>query len=422
MGMGLSWAMAQDGSRDADDWDNLRGRRNIFALRQVLAADAPVSDGVRALGMAYIGAFSRDFERAQQNLDHARHYAITRGDTAFLRDVEEIAQVLLRERGQYHTLAAQLSQSQTGGTIWQRMVSFWAEMPTSFFMGVPAFSLPNISPDDARIIVPVQFGGVAGTMLLDTGAESSLLSAHYADRYGALPSGVRFSMLTVDGPRVTQLARLSSLELGPARFGAVNLGVQTQSDGVIGFFLNEGATGILGFPLLARFGEIDFQVEHNRVARVTLRRPLAMGSSNDTPNMMIREDKPYIHVTVEGETYSCIFDTGAPRSLFSGTIIARHQKNLRLEDLSLREAKKAGLFWEGTASMRHIRRLPIRAGHREISLENVQVLEGGGPASDFCLVGLDAVIASGGARMNMQALQLHFGENNSLAAHAFNLR
>ena len=421
LGMCSEYAFAQSSSQDADDWDQLRGRRNIFALRNELETNLPVSDGVRALGVAYIGAFSRDFDTANENLGFARNYATARGDDAFGEAVDNVEQILMREQGRYQALSARLERSAQAGSTWQRMVAFRAAALTSAYIGVQEFSLQNISPDDARIIVPAQLGGVAGTLLFDSGAESSLLSGHYAQRYGAEPAGVNYSMLTADGPRTTELARLSSLELGAARFGNVSLGVQTQTNGVIGFFLNEGATGILGFPIISRFGAVDFKVVGTRVEKVVLRRPIAGRRAPEKPNMMIREDKPYIKVTLEGETYSCIFDTGAPRSVFSSTIIARHEAGLSLEALSRRDTKKAGLLWGDGAGVRYIADLPMRAGHREISLQNVQMIEGGGPASDFCVVGLDAVISSGGARMDMTNLQISFGVNNSLTSRVFNL-
>ena len=191
---------------------------------------------------------------------------------------------------------------------------------------------------------------------------------------------------------------------------------------MIGFFLNEGATGILGFPLISRLGEVSFQVDGTRVTNVSVRRQEGEQQSHTKPNMMIRDDKPYIRVTVDGAVYSCIFDTGAPRSLFSREIIARHSDALGFEVLSRRQARAAGLHTGKGAGVRYIKRVPARAGYRELDLQNVQVLDAGGPASDFCLIGLDAVISSGGARMDMQALQIRFGENKPWTSTAFNLR
>lgn len=415
------FALAQTVSRDADDWDQLRGHRNIFALREALASHLPVSKGVRALGIAYIGAFSRDFSLSGQNLDYARDYAIAQRDEAFLKAVEHVQAVLMREQGRYQEMAADVARNSPTGGLWQSIVMHRAEKPTSYFMTLSTTRLENISPDQGRIIVRAELGGTTGTLLFDTGAESTLLSRDYAGRYGAKGSGIHVNMLTVDGPRVTELARLSSLGLGDARFGNVGLGVQNQRDGVIGFFLNEGATGILGFPLISRFGNVEFHVSGSRIASLTLHRPNKSIRSSDKPNMMIREDKPYIRVDMEDRVYSCIFDTGAPRSMFSSAIIARHQETLQLKALSPQAAKKAGLFRSAKAKVRYIAHLPVLAGNQEITLENVQILEGSGPASDFCLIGLDAVISSGGARMDIEDLQLQFGVNNFLAYNAYKL-
>ena len=422
LGMGPLNAAAQTGSQDADDWDELRGRRNIFAVRDALDADLPVSDAVRALGQAYIGAFSHDFQTAHQALGYASNYAQVRGDGAFAAEVDRVAQILMRQQGRYQALANHLSRGPENGTVQHQMVMYKADLYTSAYIGAGEFTLENISPDDARIVVGANFNGTPGTVLFDTGAETSLLSDQYAEDYSAQPSGVYFNMLTVDGPRYTQLASLNSLEIGAAKFGGVPLGVQTQKEGVIGFFLNEGATGILGFPLISRLGEMEFQVEGTRVERVLVRRQEGKRQSKTRPNMMIRDDKPYIRVTVDGAVYSCIFDTGAPRSLFSREIIARHSGALGLEMLTRRQARAAGLHTGKGAGVRYVKSVPARAGYHELDLQNVQTLEAGGPASDFCLIGLDAVISSGGARMDMQALQIYFGENKYLTSTAFNLR
>lgn len=419
----LSGAMAQPVSQDAEDWEWLRGQRNIFALREALETNLPVSDGVRALGIAYVSASLRDFRAAYEYVGYARNYAQARQDADFMQVVTDIEQTVMREQGRFQALAAHLSRGPETGSVWQRMVSFRAETLTSSYLKAPEFKLKNISPDDGRLIVPAQIGGAAGTLLFDTGAESTLLSDTYAEESGAERSGITFNMLTVDGPRITELARLDSLGLGAARFGGVTIGVQKQRDGVIGFFLNEGATGILGFPLLSRFGEMQFHVTGERIEHVTLRRPAGQGDHlSDRPNVMIREDKPYLHISLDGQTYSCIFDTGAPRSVFSSVIIARHENSLSLETLTLRETKRAGLLWQEGRRIDYVKSIPVRVGHREVSLQNVQVLEGGGPAADFCVIGLDAVIASGGARLSLDNLQFYLGENNRLSSQLYNLR
>ena len=422
LGMGVCDSAAQTGSQDADDWNELRGRRNIFALREALDANLPVSDAVRALGEAYIGAFSYDFQVAAQALGYAKTYAKVRRDHAFAGEVDKVEQILMRQQGRFQALDTHFSRGPENGTIMHQIAAYKAGLFTSIYMAAPEFTLENISPDNGRIVVGASFNGKAGTLLFDTGAETNLLSDQYADQYDAQLSDISFSMLTVDGPRYTRLARLNSLEVGAAKFGGVPLGVQTQKDGVIGFFLNEGATGILGFSLISRLGKVEFQVEDQRVKQVIVRRQDGKRRVTTKPNMMVRDDKPYIRVAVDGAVYSCIFDTGAPRSLFSREIIAKHSASLGLEMLSRRRARAAGLHTGKGAGLRYVASVPVRAGHRELDLQNVQVLEGGGPASDFCLIGLDAVIKSGGARMDMQALQIYFGENKSWTSTAFNLR
>lgn len=410
-------AVAQTGSVDADNWDVLRGERNIFALKEALQTDLPVSHGVHALGVAYVSAFSRDFKLADQALNYARQYAAAREDAAFAREVEEVTDILMREQGRFQALAFRLAHGPEAGLTWHRMVEYRANTLTSSYIGSSEFTLKNISPDKTRIVVPAQLGGVAGTLLFDTGADKNLLSERFATDYGAHRSEIRFNMSTADGTRSTELAELNSVELGSARFGGVLFGVQAKQDGVIGFFLNKGATGILGFPLASRFGEITFSVLDDRVEEVTLNRPTGVTpQSAGAPNMMIREDKPYIRVTLEDEVYACIFDTGAPRSVFSNNIITRHKKGLKLKTLSRRVASREGLRGK------YIQTVPLHAGHSDLALTNVQVVGAGGPASDFCVIGLDAVIANGGARMNFETLQVQFGGSNAGRSQAFNLR
>lgn len=415
-------AMAQSTLRDVDDWAALKDGHNIFALRDKLEGSLPVSDGVRALSIAYIGAFSQDFDIANQNLNYARNYASARRDHAFAREVQKIEHILLREQGRYDALSAALQAGAQKGGMWQRMVSFWADTKTSARAQQQNFTIENISPDDARIVLPATLAGKAGTVLFDSGAEGSLLSATYAKKYNTEKTDINFSMLTVDGPRNTELASLQRLSLGAMEFENIPVGIQKQTDGVIGFFLNKGATGILGWPLIGQFGSVDFRVHGSRVEALSFKASTGRQGTIDKPNIMIRADKPYIKVDVEGATYACIFDTGSPRSIFSSAIVARHERALGLSYLSGREEKQLGLYRKNAGAERYLASFPVRAGHREVSLEFPQILaEGGGP-SEFCLIGLDAVINSGGARLDIDDLQLRFGPASSLTSRAYNLR
>jgi len=181
---------AQPRQNDAADWVDLHGRYNIFALRDVLETDLAVSDGVRALGMAYIDSLSGEFERANQNLSYAKRFALARRDTAFAREVTKVELSLLRAQGRFVELVS--AHVDAGDNSLQARARFWAETPLSSYISEPYFELPNISPDDNRVVVPLMLGGTPGTMLFDTGAENTLLSRKYANLYGAEPSGVRF--------------------------------------------------------------------------------------------------------------------------------------------------------------------------------------------------------------------------------------
>ena len=419
MGMFSHAASAQTGSADADDWAELKSRYNIFALRNALEHHLDVSDGVRSLAVAYVGAFSRDFEIADQRLAHARRYARARGDVVLGHSVEGVANVLLREQGRFQALSERLKGGPHSGGVWEQRVKFWSDALTSAFVDADDFTMTNISPDGDRIILPVSFGDTGGTMLFDTGAEETLLSSSYADKYHVTPSGIRFSMLTIDGPRDTELGRISDLVFGAARFGGISVGIQTQTDGVIGFYLNKGATGIMGYPLISRFGKIDFFVEGGRVERLTFHRSDERVRDGVEPNVIVREDKPYVKVRVNGEIYSCIFDTGAPRSLFSSAIINRHAKALGLNVLSKKQARKSGLSAKDNS--RYVQLVPLHAGRRDLELENVYMVETSGSDREFCLIGLDAVIKSGGARFDMDSLKLVFGRH-SAQTHLFGLR
>ena len=292
-------------------------------------------------------------------------------------------------------------------------------MQTTSVIDDQQFSLDNISPDDARVILAVSFGDASGTMLVDSGAEGSLLSPEFAKKYGATGSDVNFSMLTIDGPRWTELATIPNLTFGAAQFDEIPVGIQNQVDGVIGFFLNQGATGIMGFPILSRFGRIDFHVGASRVNSLTFHRPRDQVRKGKNPNIMIREEKPYLRIKLEGQTYSCIFDTGAPRSLFSSKIIDRHKTALAIDVLSDKDVRERSLGGRGKAE--YIDALTFRAGHREIVLDNVHMVEASPADSEFCLIGMDAVINAGGARFDIDNLHLFFGPVEA-RSQAFNLR
>ena len=87
--------------------------------------------------------------------------------------------------------------------------------------------------------------------------------------------------------------------------------------------------------------------------------------------------------------------------------------------LTRKQAKSRGL--SGDKKIKYVSSVPVRAGHREIVLENVHMVETAAPDTDFCIIGLDAVIKAGGARLDLNNLHLTFGSQNNVN-HAFNLR
>ena len=203
----LNVATAQTGSQDANDWIALQSGPNIFALREALESDLQASDGVRALAVAYIGAFSRDFDIANQRLDYARRYARARNDVVFAEYVERVEDILLREQGRFQALATRLGHGAEAASPWGQRVAYWSEKLTTSYIGAPEFSLSNISPDDVRIVRAPCMGRceiapvaeVGHNHLGNTSCEQLLEAAEKGDVHPAMPLFKSFEAYVGEG-------------------------------------------------------------------------------------------------------------------------------------------------------------------------------------------------------------------------------
>jgi predicted aspartyl protease len=172
-------------------------------------------------------------------------------------------------------------------------------------------------------LVAAQINGKPATLILDTGAESAVLTAAAARRLGVTTkydfqrsvSGIGQAVQTGD-------ARLDSFILGGATL--------SYPRALVGAFsLNLGGTeadGLLGASLLGDF-DLDLDLPHRRLTLYdrldcpTLRPPWS-GRYATLQTTRSLSDHPFFPVSVNGHTLTATLDTGAQRTMISARAAA----------------------------------------------------------------------------------------------------
>lgn len=178
--------------------------------------------------------------------------------------------------------------------------------------GSVALSLPGLP------VVPAQINGRAAALILDTGAESSLLTASAAKRLGVTTkydfqrsmSGIGSSVRTGD-------ARLDSMSLG-----GVALSFPRVLVGNLSFKLGEAEPdGLLGASLLGEF-DLDIDVPRRRLdlydrLDCATARPAWTGRYVTIETTRSLSEHPFFPIQVNGRTLSATLDSGAQRTVIS---------------------------------------------------------------------------------------------------------
>ena len=246
--------------------------------------------------------------------------------------------------------------------------------------------------------VKVTLDGKAVTLLIDTGANVSVLSAGAAARIGIVPA--------VKPGRSTTVAGGASADHQQVAIGEIILGTQTLPGTIfaVGDFVLRGdgdsaLDGVLGNDILARF-DVDLDL---RVGQATLYRPRSCPSASPpwseasmrlaAPKGAPDQNFVFIPVDVDGHGFVGLLDTGAP---FTG-ITPAAAASIGVNDATLAGAQRlsVGTLTTTDASIRVHQFREMRVGLDTIPKPTLGVLELPRNAGDV-LIGRDFV---GGRRL-----------------------
>ena len=88
--------------------------------------------------------------------------------------------------------------------------------------------------------------------------------------------------------------------------------------------------GLLGFPEIKKIGErIKFIVKNDRVDHIIIDdfppdANTAYDETDISSKIFLSRNKPYINLTIEGQSYACLWDTGWDVTTISDSIYKKH--------------------------------------------------------------------------------------------------
>ncbi len=172
-------------------------------------------------------------------------------------------------------------------------------------------------------LVPARINGQAATLILDTGAESTLLTEAAAKRLG-VSSRYDFmrSISGIGGSVATGDAALASMSLG-----GIALSYPRALVGRVAFRLGPiDADGLLGASLLGDF-DLDLDIPHRRVdlydrMDCATVRPAWRGRYVALQTTRSLSAHPFFPISVNGRTISASLDTGAQRTVIAARAAA----------------------------------------------------------------------------------------------------
>lgn len=183
--------------------------------------------------------------------------------------------------------------------------------------GSVAVSLPGLP------VVPAEINGRAAALILDTGAESSMLTAGAAKRLGVTSKyDFQRSMAGIGSSVRAGDARLDSMSVG-----GIVLSYPRMLVGEVSFKLGEAEPdGLLGASLLADF-DVDIDVPHRRVEfydrlNCPTARPAWGGRYVTLETTRSLSEHPFFPLQVNGRTLSATLDSGAQRTVISARAAA----------------------------------------------------------------------------------------------------
>lgn len=402
-------ASAQTGKAEPE-WRVLATQAaDIFDLRRKFEAGDILTEAGRHYVGVYLAMTNHDFELAEARLAAAESFADTFDEDTFSRSMGGFKIQFLLERGD---LAAAIdileSRNELGAANYIEILKLKRDHPVQVETPQEAYKLVNSATTPNRIFIDGAINGQPVPLLFDTGGENTLL----VPTIGQPLLDLALTNITSENQGIGDLRFSATFGLA----GTLQIGAVTFQDTVVTVLNGENPfrthanneNWIFGFSEIQHLGEkLAFHVVDGRVDHLIVE-PDNVPRFTDEPNNMARlRDKLVTELVIDGESYACIFDTGAIVSTISQTIFDRHKDALNLKRLSRREVRRRRLRRRPPNGWRYVDSLPITLGERQMTLDNTIVRTK--TDRDHCLLGLDTVLAAGGATIDIANLHLTLG-------------
>ncbi len=209
--------------------------------------------------------------------------------------------------------------------------------PAQQVSGASAFTIQTVRDPAGLLEAPVTIAGRRLWMILDTGANLSVISRSNAERLGLKLSG-RETTITGNAPVQVpaHTAVIPQLRFGTAEFRNVAVLVLDDSELEVPQ-LHYHIPGSLGFPVLSALGQVTFFADGRFGAGMP-----ANGAVAPTDNLFLEKLTPVVAVGVNGTERLFTIDTGSTSSLLTAAYYRDHRDDFASQQPHALELMGAG--------------------------------------------------------------------------------
>jgi predicted aspartyl protease len=212
-----------------------------------------------------------------------------------------------------------------------------------------AFTVKTVRDPAGLLEAEVTIGSQRQWMILDTGANLSVISRSTARRLGLRVSSRQTTIRgNAPGQIPVHTAIIPRLKLGTAEFR--NVAVLVLEDAELDVpQLHYHIPGSLGFPVLSALGRITFLADGRFGAHLPVNGPTLQRT-----NLFLEKLTPIVAVGVDGTDRLFTIDTGATGSLLTAAYYREHQ-----DDFAAQQAQDVELMGAGATASAPAYRLPV---------------------------------------------------------------